>query len=125
VYNSYTQASAKLQQNYLYHDISWYAQDTWKATRRLTLDLGIRFSWYQPVYNTSGDAAYFSPAAFSTSQAERLYRPVCVGASTCSSGATAYRAIDPATTGAATMANTCRATTSASWCRAPAASPTV
>ena len=106
VYNSYTQASAKLQQNYLYHDISWYAQDTWKATRRLTLDLGIRFSWYQPVYNTSGDAAYFSPAAFSTSQAERLYRPVCVGASTCSSGATAYRAIDPATTGAATMANT-------------------
>jgi len=106
VYNSYTQASSKPQQNYLYHDISWYAQDTWKVNQHLTLDLGVRFSWYQPVYNTSGDAAYFSPSAFSTSQAERLYRPICVGVSTCSSGAATYRAIDPTTTGAATMANT-------------------
>jgi hypothetical protein len=32
--------------------------------------------------------------------------PVCVGVSTCSSGAATYRAIDPATTGAATLANT-------------------
>ena len=106
VYNSYDQASSKPQQNYLYHDISWYAQDTWKATPRLTLDLGIRFSWYQPVYNTSGDAAYFDPSAYTAADAERLYRPVCVGASTCKLGATAYRAIDPDTTGPATMANT-------------------
>jgi hypothetical protein len=106
VYNSYTQASSKPQQNYLYHDISWFAQDTWKVNRHLTLDLGIRFSWYQPVYNTSGDGAYFNPSDFSSSQAERLYRPVCVGASTCSSGAATYRAIDPDTTGPATIANT-------------------
>jgi hypothetical protein len=106
VYNSYTQASSKPLQNYLYHDISWYLQDTWKATRRLTLDLGIRFSWYQPVYNTSGDAAYFDPAAFSTSDAERLFRPVCVGVSTCKSGQATYRAIDPAITGTPTLANT-------------------
>jgi hypothetical protein len=106
VYNSYTQANGKPYQNYLYHDVSGYAQDTWKVNRRLTLDLGVRFSWYQPVHNTAGDGAYFNPADFSASQAMRLYRPVCVGAATCSSGAATYRAIDPATTGAATLANT-------------------
>ncbi len=106
VYNSYTQASSKPLQNYLYHDVSWFAQDTWKVNSRLTLDLGVRFSWYQPVHNTSGDAAYFNASAFSTTQAERLYRPVCVGASTCSSGAATYRAIDPNTAGPATIANT-------------------
>ena len=106
VYNSYTQANGKPYQNYLYHDVSWYAQDTWKVSRRLTLDLGVRFSWYQPVYNTTGDGAYFNPAAYDPTQAERLYRPVCVGASTCSLGSTAYRAIDPATTRRRDAANT-------------------
>jgi hypothetical protein len=107
VYNTYQQQSAKPYQNYLYHDISWYGQDTWKATRRLTLDLGMRFSWYQPVYNTAGDAAYFDPSAFDASKAVRLYRPVCVGVTTaCTSSQAAYRAVDPATTGALTTANT-------------------
>jgi hypothetical protein len=106
VYNSYTQANAKPYQNYLYHDLSWYAQDTWKVNSRLTLDLGVRFSWYEPVHNTAGDGAYFNPAAFTAANAERLYRPVCVGASTCSLGAATYRAIDPATTGPATLTNT-------------------
>ena len=106
VYNSYTQANGKPYQNYLYHDVSGYAQDTWKVNQHLTLDLGIRFSWYQPVYNTAGDGAYFDPTAFDPTKAERLYRPVCVGASTCSLGAATYRALDPATAGAATLANT-------------------
>jgi len=59
VYNSYSQANGKPYQNYLYHDVSFYAQDTWKVNKHLTLDLGIRFSWYQPVHNTAGDGAYF------------------------------------------------------------------
>jgi hypothetical protein len=106
VYNTYAQWSTKVTQNYLYHDISWYAQDTWKVNKHLTLDLGIRFSWFQPVYDTSGDAAYFDPSAYDPTKAERLYRPVCVGASTCSLGAATYRAIDPATTGTPTLQNT-------------------
>jgi hypothetical protein len=106
VYNSYAQWSTKVYQNYLYHDVSGYAQDTWKVNKHLTLDLGIRFSWFQPVHDTSGDAAYFDPAAYDPTKATRLYRPICVGASTCSLGAATYRAIDPATTGAATLQNT-------------------
>lgn len=106
IYTSYRQDSAKPEQNYLYHDVSWYVQDTWKIHPRFTLDLGIRFSRFQPVYNASGDGAFFNPSLFDASKAPRIYRPVCVGTGTCTSGAATYRALDPATVGAATPANT-------------------
>jgi hypothetical protein len=106
VYNSYSQQSAKVYASYLYREVSFYLQDTWRITPHVTLDLGGRFSWYQPVYNASGPEAYFNPAAFDPSQAPRLYRPVCVGAATCASSAATYRAYDPSTTGPLTLANT-------------------
>ena len=106
VYASYTQASVKVHQNYLYHDISYYVQDNWKIKPSLTLDLGLRMSYYQPYYNTLGPGSYFNPALFDPSKAPRIYRPVCVGASTCSAGQATYRALDPATTGAPSLANT-------------------
>lgn len=106
VYNTYTQASSKIQQDNLYHDFSWFAQDTWKIHSRLTLDLGMRFSWYQPVYNAAGDESYFNPDLFDPANPQRLYRPICVGAATCASGQAAYRAYDPATTATPTLVNT-------------------
>ena len=106
VYFTYTQANAKPHGNYLYHDVSWYVQDTWKIHPRVTLDLGVRFSWYQPVYNANGDGSFFDPSLFDPNKAPRIYRPVCVGAATCASGATTYRAIDPAVSGTPTTANT-------------------
>ena len=106
VYTSYRQDNAKPYASYLYHDVSWYVQDTWKIQPRLTLDAGMRFSWYQPVYNAAGDGSFFDSSKFDPAKAMRIYRPVCVGASTCASGAGTYRALDPATTGAATVANT-------------------
>jgi len=105
-YTSYRQDSAKPLGDYIYHDVSWYAQDTWKVHPRLTLDLGMRFSWYQPVYNRAGDGAFFNPSLFDPAKAQRIYRPICVGASTCASGAATYRAVDPGFSGTATLANT-------------------
>lgn len=106
VYTNYSQASTKINQNGLYHDASWFAQDTWKIMPRLTLDLGVRVSWYQPLYNSAGDASFFDSALFKPGEAQRLYRPVCVGAATCASGAATYRAIDPAVSASPTLANT-------------------
>ncbi len=106
VYNGFTQASVKSYQDNIYHEVSWYAQSTWKVHPRLTLDLGARFSWYQPVYNRAGDASFFNPDLFDPAKAQRIYRPTCVGTATCAAGAATYRAIDPAVTGAPTLANT-------------------
>ena len=106
VYTSYRQDNAKPYADYTYHDVSWYVQDTWKVRPRLTLDLGIRFSWYQPVFNRAGDGAFFNPGLYDPSKAPRIYRPVCVGAATCASGAATYRALDPALGATPTLANT-------------------
>jgi hypothetical protein len=106
VYTSYRQDNAKPYADYTYHDVSWYLQDTWKVRPGLTVDYGIRFSWYQPVYNRAGDGAFFNPALFNPATAPRIYRPVCVGASTCASGAATYRALDPGLSATATLANT-------------------
>ena len=66
----------------------------------------MRFSHYNPYVNLVGPESYFDPSLFDPSKAMRIYRPVCVGASTCNSGAATYRAIDPLTTGTPTLANT-------------------
>ncbi len=106
VYTSYRQDNAKPYADYIYHDISWYLQDTWKIHPRVTLDAGIRFSWYQPVHNRVGDGAFFDVNQYDRSKAPRIYRPVCVGAANCASGAATYRAVDPSLGVAATLANT-------------------
>jgi hypothetical protein len=106
VYTQYFQASRKVEQDYFYQDVSGYVQDTWKVSPRLTLDLGVRLSYYEPFHNNAGPESFFSPELFDPSRAMRLYRPVCVGASTCTPTQPAYRAVDPAFTGSPTLANT-------------------
>ena len=103
VYTSYTQASSKPVASYYYYDLSGYVQDTWKVRPNITLDLGFRFSHYEPYYNRIGDGAYFDPSLYDPARAPRLYRPACV-ALPCTGNN--LRAIDPAVSGTPTAANT-------------------
>jgi hypothetical protein len=95
-YYQYQQASTKLRNDFVYNNIEGYLQDTWKARPRLTLDFGLRLSYYQPMYDVEGQFANFDPSRFTAAQTVRLYSPVCInGALTCMSGAN-RRAVDPA-----------------------------
>jgi hypothetical protein len=59
--------------------VEWFAQDTWRATRKLTLDIGSRFGWSQPWHSPNREEAGFVPTLFDPSNAVTLLRPVSVG----------------------------------------------
>ncbi len=44
----------------------FFAQDDWKAAPKLTLNLGLRYEWAQPMYNAHGYHASFVPGVQST-----------------------------------------------------------
>jgi hypothetical protein len=47
-----------------YQDYEWYAADTWKVTRRLTLNFGLRWSLLMQPYAADNQLAYFQASLF-------------------------------------------------------------
>lgn len=55
----------------------WFVQDSWKATRRLTIEGGVRFAWFNQWYQSNNKAAIFSLERYDRSKAPKLYEPAC------------------------------------------------
>lgn len=92
----YQQASVQLRNDFVYNNVEGYVQDTWKFSQRLTLDFGLRLSYYQPLYDKEGQLSFFNPTLFNRAQAPRIFFPICLNnAAPCPSGAN-RRAVDPA-----------------------------
>ncbi len=72
---SYTEMSKRIFAHQQFWNIEWYLQDNWRVTRRLTLDLGLRFYHLPPSYEQDQQAATFDPAYYSRSKAPALYIP--------------------------------------------------
>jgi len=63
-FRTFDQTSASLLPEYPYTQWEWFAQDTWKVTKKLTLNYGLRMAWLQPLYDKGNQMANFSFAAF-------------------------------------------------------------
>jgi Carboxypeptidase regulatory-like domain len=53
----------------------WFAQDVFKVTRKLTIEYGLRFSWFTPWYVGKGVGAEFYRDKYDASKVPALYRP--------------------------------------------------
>ena len=63
--NSYNETSFNRINDIAYNSYEWFVQDDWKVTKRLTLNLGLRFSHFQPWADRLGFGyPIFDPSQF-------------------------------------------------------------
>ena len=57
------------------HVMEWYVQDSWKVSKRLTLEYGVRFSWDMPTYLKNDEGGNFDFSKYNRSKAPAMYAP--------------------------------------------------
>jgi hypothetical protein len=70
--NSFSQASISPTANINENLIEAYGQDDWRATRRLTVNLGVRYSFFGQPYDVNNQLSNFDPATFSKYNQETI-----------------------------------------------------
>ena len=72
---SYSEATARVDGDWWFWNLEWYVQDNWKVSRRLTLDLGLRFYHLPPMEDLNRTLSTFDPQLYSLAKAPALYVP--------------------------------------------------
>ncbi len=79
VFNSYSESNARYGANLRQSTFEWFLQDSWKVTRRLTVNAGMRWSWAQEAYpRYNGQLAQFALSRYDPAQTPPLFRPVLI-----------------------------------------------
>ncbi len=80
VFNSYTESNIRYGANMRQTLAEWFAQDSWKVTKRLSIDYGIRWTWAGEMHpNNPGQQSVFMRNLYTAGQAPPLYTPVTQG----------------------------------------------
>jgi Carboxypeptidase regulatory-like domain len=74
-FKSYTQINRSLLSSYPYKNFEWYAQDSYKLTKKLTLNYGLRMALINPLYDTNNLMANFNNSTFDSSKRVILFQP--------------------------------------------------
>ncbi len=75
--NAYTENNNNTRSLPRFNQPEFFVQDNWRLNRRLTLDLGVRFSHIGAVYERDRDIGWFDPAAWDPAKAVKLWQPDC------------------------------------------------
>jgi hypothetical protein len=62
-----------------YNQFEWFAQDSWRVSRRLNLDYGVRFAWHGALSTRGGVLGFFDGSTFDASKSGQLLYPAVVG----------------------------------------------
>ena len=68
----FTQGSESITPDINENVVELYGQDDWKASRRLTVNLGVRYSYFGQPYDFNNEMTNFEPSAYSTFHAETI-----------------------------------------------------
>ena len=69
LFSDYSELGGKPITPWVATGIDWFAQDSWKATRKLTIEFGVRHSIWPPWHSRWGSLAEFLPAFYDRSKA--------------------------------------------------------
>lgn len=72
------QSNTALNGQYRYWNVEFFAQDSWRVSRKLTIDYGMRFYWIQPQFDQALQTSSFNPALFDARLAAPLRQPAIV-----------------------------------------------
>lgn len=72
---SYTESTNHPHGHSRYLNVEWFAQDTWKVTRRFTIDAGVRFYFIQPSWSAGDQLSFFDPALYDRTKQPPLIQP--------------------------------------------------
>ena len=75
---TFQQASGQYFNN-RYHVTGYYAQDSWKVSRRLTLNYGVRYEPFSPQHEKLGRQGMFSPSAWASGQVSTTHPTALAG----------------------------------------------
>ncbi|HEV3196380.1 MAG TPA: hypothetical protein VGZ73_00690, partial [Bryobacteraceae bacterium] len=76
-FNNYSESNARYGANERQSIVEWFVQDTWKISKRLTLDYGIRFTWANQMYpHYDGQQSVLALGLYNPAQAPVLFQPV-------------------------------------------------
>jgi hypothetical protein len=70
--NGFTQANQATTANINENLLELYGQDDWRASRRLTVNLGVRYSYFGQPYDVGNELSNFDPALYNTHNAETI-----------------------------------------------------
>jgi hypothetical protein len=80
VFNSYTESNIRYGANMRQTLFEWFAQDSWKMSKRLTIDYGVRWTWAGEMHpNNPGQQSVFMRNLYVPGQSPPLYAPVTQG----------------------------------------------
>jgi hypothetical protein len=74
-FNSYSEATFRPYSHYRYSQVEWYAQDSWKVSSRLSLEMGLRFYYAPPAHDDRFNITTFDRSQYNPATAAVLIRP--------------------------------------------------